>query len=101
MKSRVFLSVEGGKTMHFCFTQTLLPMGDMNTLIRYWAEQDFGIAPIKTKEDVQTLKRCIIQHFKKEFPEIDAPELYDRHGYCRLWLNRHLEDIAYTIEVLK
>lgn len=97
MKNRVFLTVDGGKIMHFCFTPALLPMGDMNTLIRYWAAQDFGITSIKTEEDVKHLKATIIENFKKEFPEITVTPHYDRHGYCRLWLNRHLSQIDYEV----
>lgn len=97
MKNRVFLTVTGGKAMHFCFTPRQLPMGDMNILIRNWAALDFGIYSVKTEDDVKRLKATIIESFKNEFPEIDITPSYDRHGYCRLWLNRHLSQINYEV----
>ena len=99
MLSRIFLTVEGNKIVHFTYLDSKQALGDMDVSIRYWANQDFGMSDISTEEDAKSLKRAIIQHFKKEFPEISSPDHYDRHGYCRLWLKRHLDNPNYTLGV--
>lgn len=91
------MTVEGNKIVHFTYLDSKQALGDMDVSIRYWAYQDFGMSDISTEEDVKALKRAIIQHFKKEFPEISSPDTYDRHGYCRLWLKRHLYNPNYTL----